>query len=292
MSDSTSDPLMDAFPPEAEVPPNGTPYSASVERLLAIGEPPPEGLDYLAMAFSDEDIPELIRLALAPTPSPDDWDGPASWGSVHAWRVLGALKAEIAVEPLLTLWDDADDDIAHEEVPTVIGQIGPSALPILATYLADASRTSFSRSLAAAALVEVARQHPDSRTHVVEILTSELRKFEVNDRELNAFLVAELMSVGATESLDVVEAAYQANRVEWSLVGDWEDAQIAFGVLDQRLTPQPRYNFFPGNRIFSDGERDGFDAELRKATASKKPSPTKAKAKRKAAKASKKRNRK
>ena len=57
-----------------------------------------------------------------------------------------------------------------------------------------------------------------------------------------------------------MEAAFAAGKVDLSIVGDWVDAQIALGLLAQRLTP-PNYGvedefFTPGQPIPSATRRN------------------------------------
>jgi hypothetical protein len=38
-----------------------------------------------------------------------------------------------------------------------------------------------------------------------------------------------------------MQAAFAANRVALDLGGDWEEVQIALGLLDERITPKPNW---------------------------------------------------
>ena len=82
-----------------------------------------------------------------------DSDSLEVWVSVHAWRALGQLKAEEAIEPLImNLFRMGDSDWVGEELPKVYGMIGPKAIPPLAKYLADDSHDVFPRNYAAHSL--------------------------------------------------------------------------------------------------------------------------------------------
>jgi hypothetical protein len=45
------------------------------------------------------------------------------------------------------------------------------------------------------------------------------------------------------EAAPLVERAYQADRVDLSILGDYEDFQMAIGLLKKRQTPPPRYQW-------------------------------------------------
>ena len=130
-------------------------YSPPVDRLLTLGdcrETIRKWPDYPALGIGPEHIPDLIRMA---TDRELNWANSESlevWAPIHAWRALGQLRAEAAIEPLMRLFHELDcEEISGsfesvmEEMPEVYGMIGPAAIPALAAYLADASRSLYPR---------------------------------------------------------------------------------------------------------------------------------------------------
>ena len=119
-------------------------YPPPVSRLLTLGEGERrrQWPDYLVLGLTLEHVPDLIRMALDDelhSAAPDSLD---VWAPLHAWRALGQLQAEDAAEPLIQLLvriDDFGDDWVNQELPQVLGMIGPSVVPLLADYLADPS---------------------------------------------------------------------------------------------------------------------------------------------------------
>jgi hypothetical protein len=92
-----------------------------------------------------------------------DSDSLEVWAPVHAWRALGQLRAEAAVEPLTRLLvriDEFNDDWVGEELPEVFGMIGPAAIPALTDYLADPSHGLWACVAAAHSLEKSARNIP------------------------------------------------------------------------------------------------------------------------------------
>ena len=124
-----------------------TSYSHPVSQLLTYGDclklPRwPEELDYLPLGFGSEHIPDLIRMVLDDDLYWANSDSLEVWAPVHAWRVLGQLQAEAAIEPLLTrldLVDEEDNDWVSEELPQVFAMIGAAAIAPLHAYLIDPS---------------------------------------------------------------------------------------------------------------------------------------------------------
>ncbi len=122
-----------------------TDYPSTVAQLLSLGDPRNElrWQNYLALGVSEQDIPDLIRMALDEELHWADSESKQVWAPIHAWRALGQLRAEAAVEPLLHLFrriDEDNDDWVGEELPQVYGMIGPAAIPALAVCLADESQ--------------------------------------------------------------------------------------------------------------------------------------------------------
>ena len=219
-----------------------TPYTPPVDQLLTYGEPDlvnAEGwADYLALGIGPEDIPELIRMATDKQihdihVEEYDEDDPTFYAAVHAIRALGQLHAEAAAYPLLPLFDEPGDEWIVEELAKVYGMIGPSAIPALTSYLRDNSHDLYSRAYASNGLAEIAKSHPESRSDAIAVITQVLEQFEENDPELNGLLIGDLASLEATETLPLIERAFEADRVDEFLV-DLDYVLEEFGLKERK----------------------------------------------------------
>jgi hypothetical protein len=119
--------------------------------------------------------------------------------------------------------------------------IGPEALPALRHYLSQPEHRDFPRAAAARGVSLIGSAAPDHRDKCVEILTRQLQQFETDEETLNAFLISYLIDLKAVESAATMEKAYAADRVDLTILGDWEDAQIELGLLNERETPKRNY---------------------------------------------------
>ena len=224
-----------------------TPYTFPLDKLLTLGDARPtmsRWPDYRQYGLAPEHIPDLVRMATDEELYLAGSDSPEAWAPMHAWRALGQFRAESAIGPLLSLlhWiDDNDDDMINEEVPDVLGMIGPAAIPAVAEYLADTSHGLWARVAATISLKEIGQRHPESRDECVMVLTRQLEHFQEQDKSLNAFLVGPLRDLRAVESAPVMERAFAADRVDIGVQGDWEDVQIDMGLRQERETPKPDY---------------------------------------------------
>src|SRR5262249_27387476 len=155
--------------------------------------------NYLSLGLGVEQIPELIRMATDPELNTAMSDTLEVWAPIHAMRALSQLHAEAAIEPLIPLLDQTDDDDSlFDELPAVFAAIGPAAIPALSNYLNDLSHASFARVTAANdALTKIANAHPETRQIVVEQLTKELSRAGRNDPGANGFIIAALIDFHA-----------------------------------------------------------------------------------------------
>jgi hypothetical protein len=262
-------------------------YSSPVSGLLTFGDcrdfrgwP-----NYLDLGLRSEHVPELIEMA---TDEELNWASSESlevWAPVHAWRALGQLRAVPAIEPLLHLFHELEDsDWVTEELPEVYGMIGRQAIPALARYLDDASHGLWPRVTAAASLERIAAGDPSARGECVAILSRQLERFTEHDPILNGFLISYLVNLRAVEAAPLMERALDADRVDLSIAGDWEDVQVELGLKATRETPRTYGPLFP---MFDAPERD----ESHQGGNAKKAAAKKKKATRKQARASRKKNR-
>lgn len=225
------------------------PYGPPVNTLLAIGDDRRQRgeawQDYAQdFGFGPEHVAELIRLACNSTLGDDGMD-PAVWGQVHAWRALGQMRAEASLVPLLDLLRDTideHDDVLNEEIPTVIGMIGPPALPKLVARLFSPRSSLMFTGAIVSAIGTLAEHHPDARHDCVAVLKRLLGGTVVDDQELNGSAVSVLIDLAATETIDTIRAAFARDAVELSIAGDLEDVEIALGLRVTRDTPKPNYH--------------------------------------------------
>jgi hypothetical protein len=204
-------------------------YAPPVSKLLTLGDVRGKpALDYQELGLGQEHIPDLIRIATDEELYWGDSDSDEVWAPIHAWRALGQLHAEEAVEPLtrILFWvDKYNADWVTEELPDVFNLIGPSAVPILADYLDDNEHGLFARSVAARSLEEIAKHHPAARDDCIAALMEALKRFDELDRNLNALLIWPLASLRATEAAPLIERAFAADQVDEGVVGNWEQIQ-------------------------------------------------------------------
>ncbi len=211
-------------------------YAPPVDQLLTYGEgqsvSPDDWPNYLELGLGPEQIPELIRMATDEDLNWADSDSLEVWAPIHAWRALGQLRAEAAVEPLLSLFETLDEsDWVMEELPEVFAMIGPAALAALAAYIADVSYDEEARMSAIPSVEQIGTRWPEARPACVALLMKQLERFAENEPEVNGFLILGLVELHAIEAAPLIERAFAARRVDLMVMGDWEDVQVKLGLL-------------------------------------------------------------
>jgi hypothetical protein len=208
-------------------------YTDPVAQLLSYGDCSKMDFknwpDYPAeLGLTLADVPELVRMAT----DLDLWEeeGVALWASVHAWRSLGQLHATDAIEPLMQLFEDRDNEWAIEELPTVYSLIGPQAIPALSKYLLDAKHDPWARVTASDGLEKIATAHPEHCEPCIAALTEALSGFLENEDFFNGLLIATLIDLDVVEAAPLMEQAFMAEMVDEMIPGTWAAVQVELGL--------------------------------------------------------------
>jgi hypothetical protein len=208
-------------------------YSPPLDQLLTLGHPDEfkDKPDYLGMGFTEEHIPDLIRMATDRELHWEDSESLEVWAPLHAWRTLGQLKATSAIEPLMNLWHEyEDDDWAEEELKEMFAEFGAVSIPYLKSYLADPVHGVYPRVSAAETLAKVGEKHPETRDECAAILTAQLEKYQEQSPEMNAFIIWGLTDVKAAEAAPLIEKVYEAKLVDKTIIGNWYSVQVQLGL--------------------------------------------------------------
>jgi hypothetical protein len=122
---------------------------------------------------------------------------------------------------------------------------------------------------AATGLVKIAEGYPEARAARVAAIGRVLERHAENDEALNGSLISDLIDPRAVEAAPIIERAFAAESADETVAGDWEDVQVALGLLAERVTPRPHRPLLPWGRdavvsrgdttrplVFDDGDGD------------------------------------
>jgi hypothetical protein len=232
-------------------------YQPPLDQLLRLGEVDlgTEGPDYRAMGIGPEHVPELTRMAtdadLIAQLDREEVDEAQAWACEHALKALAQLRAVEAVEPLLAGYVRMIDvhDFWVEELAEVMETLGPGALPALERAFENPEHEHRLRSGLCESFTKIALAHPEARDRVVAFLARMLSEHPETDETLNGFIIATLLDLEATEAAPAIEAAFEADRVDIAIAGDWPVVRYELG-----LGPMPE-----SLRFASSASRPSFD---------------------------------
>lgn len=219
-------------------------YQPPIDQLLHLGKPeicaPDKWQNYSDLGITEQHIKTLIEMLVDKNLNEADSESMEIWAPVHAWRALGQLKSVESIPNLLQQLDP-DDDWSHTEIPQILSMIGPPAIPALSDFLLDTSKDPFARASISNALGNIATTYPQSREVCVTAIGEQLKRFENETPSLNALLIWTLTDLKSHDYHDTIQQAFEANQVDETVCGDWEDVQITLGLLKERITPKRNY---------------------------------------------------
>lgn len=210
-------------------------YMPPVDSLLTRGELEydREWDNYLALGFSEADVSELIRMVTDPELCSLESEGSEIWARNHAWRALGQLQAESAIEPLVGLlrenvdWYN-DDDL--NEIPRVLGMIGPAAIAPLERALESRTHGEYGTVALTSALKEIGAANPAVRDQCVGLIMAQLRSYKEQAEHWNAFVIEDLVALKAKEAAPLIEEVFAADLVDENITGDWREVWSELGL--------------------------------------------------------------
>jgi hypothetical protein len=230
-------------------------YSEALQPLfqLSADSVDPYELDahnFLEMGITAEHIPELTELILDEKYYLSE-DEDLGYPQLFAYQALGQLKTESAIDALVEgtrRWSDTDwFEWFTEAMPDIFGLIGCSAISSIVKLLQDTTAHVHTRTSAVDYIEKIGVAHPECRVLCVAALTEQLQKFNENDPTLNGFLITVLViDLKTLAAADLIEAAFQADRVDKKIVGDWDDVQVYLGLKSIKDLPPARRRQFWG----------------------------------------------
>jgi hypothetical protein len=265
-------------------------YSETVKKLFALGEPGwHDWMDYSSIGLNEAHINELLHIVQNTSAIWDEAED-VEWAPTHACRALAQLRAVEAFDALIHLHEtEGENDWIGEDIPVALATLGAPVIAKLREYLCNLTNNSWTRIAASHALEIMSVQYPETRADCIAAQCAGLELFEQNEEDVNAFIISFLADMNAPETAPLVERAFQSGNVDLTIMGDYEEFQIAVGLLEERITPAPRYGWIdPEMRL----HYEEMDAAIKQINKTVRASEKKEKNKRKQEKKSRKKNRK
>lgn len=213
------------------------------ERILALPSPEMDRVlpasHYIDHGFSARDATELTEDWLALRLDEED-EETAENALIHAWSILAGLGGEAGREFLREELRIADPTSPTGELlgngfTDLMIAAGPDAVPELAVELAEARDDDWVLMEFAGSLTEFARQDIARESALAALLATLGGDFR--HRSLKGLVIADLIDLTGDRHLAEIRRAFEANLVDTTVMGDWEDVEIKLGLRDQRSGP-------------------------------------------------------
>lgn len=212
--------------------------------------------DYLQQGFTDADVAELISVMRDEELWESSDEEVDSWAPLHAWRILGQLKARQSIGPMIEMLNQDPDDYQMSELPWALGLIGRPAIAPLEDNINNETLGIFSRTSSIEALEMIYQEDHSIREEIKMIYLRLLESSNPQDRFLNGCIISGLLTLQATETIDVIREAFAADAIDIGMCGDLEDVEIELGLRTERKTPKPNYAACYGLDSESDSDFD------------------------------------
>lgn len=133
-----------------------------------------------------------------------------------------------------------DDDYLSELAPFCLAKFGREAFDnfVNASNQLD---DPFAKSIFQETFKIIAQTQPKNREPAIDVLVKSLQDFANHDKTYNSFLINSLVDLKANEHSPLIKQAFDADCVDLSVQGDYEEVEILFGIRQQRSTPRPEF---------------------------------------------------
>ncbi|MBI3945661.1 MAG: hypothetical protein HY321_07070 [Armatimonadetes bacterium] len=221
------------------------PTNELVEELCNIGMDLPPGLVDEILRRGEEAIPALGRLVA----DEDLWDRD-EWAPLFALHLLGAIGHPSAAKCVVAaLRVNPEPNEIVENTPTLIGHLGPEAIPEFARFILDEQADGLMRGVACDGIASIALLHPATRPAITGFLRRFVEEAEKRDKVAVTGAILSLVELRDRESLPAIAAAFRKRRVDedFLYLEDARDAMRAPETIssDWHYTGDPREFFSP-----------------------------------------------
>ena len=149
-------------------------------------------------------------------------------------RALGQLRDESLLPYFIELAETEDNsDWVWEDIPVITSIYGVVAIPMLKEALERQKRHFMTGGTIVSCLEKIALADPETKDECVSVLMGQLERAAENDMGVNGFIVSTLaIDLKAEIALPVIEQAFSELQVDESIMGDWDDVQVEFGLKE------------------------------------------------------------
>ena len=193
----------------------------------------------------------------------------------HALFLIAELQSPGSLPVVLDMLRQDEDyleywfgDVLSEIVEECIISVGLHQTDKLLSFLKEADKYTYARSIVSAAAAQIALHYPERRQEIVQWFKNIFEFFilkkddeRIIDTDLIGLMVWECLDIEAKELMPVIEMLFEENLVGTGICGDWEDVKESFkdshtDKKKERKTIYEKYNYILDHWSYYSAKKD------------------------------------
>jgi len=221
-------------------------YSEKIQVLFELGREHlmgHEGFDYKKFHFEQDDVSELIKLAT--DYSYDEIEDKKLnarffYATIHAWTVLGRLKALESVPFLFKKMREerGNNELFNEIIVSYIGDIGSKGLDLIEENI-FANPVDYELLSVFDGIDRILEKEPSSSSRIEELVIRYLKNDKTHAVPLS-FAISTLIDIGEDKHIDLIRETFKTKEVDELLRGDLEEIEISLGLRENPYLNQAK----------------------------------------------------
>lgn len=156
---------------------------------------------------------------------------------MHTMFILAELGSESSLPHLLNFMRQGKEllefwlgDFLSEDVWEIFYHCGQNQLGILLDFVKEPNNYMYARTAVSTTVQQIALHQPERKTevmewyrHILDFMLTKAEDADVTDTQLNAFLISDIIPIGAEGFNGLITSLYKADIIDPDIVGKLED---------------------------------------------------------------------
>jgi len=210
-------------------------YSKKIQPLIELGfkglSYGEDRLDYSQFNFQQEDVEELIALAI-------DTNEELSNAPFHAMHILSQMQIVDSIEPILqrVFTQGAENYFLNDSMPSFLSNMRDGAIDAIKRHLYENHEEKL---FLFDSIAEVVKTHPDAKDEFANILIEYINTTDDSDTHIG-FAISAMIKCNGAKHIDFIREVFKTKKVDVGVVGDIEDVEIDLGFRSRRETKRKK----------------------------------------------------
>jgi hypothetical protein len=216
-------------------------YSAKIQPLFKLGRKlllnSEKQLKYEKFGFTNEDIPELLKLALNNIYNEIEEEElelykkeveEIFYASIYALYILGKLQAVDVIEPILEkLYYDKDNEFFFTSIPGFFADIGEKGIEPLTEHIQNRDEVNL---ILFEVFIDIVKKNPKTEEGISSFLMDYITNKQYKNPVYMGFAIASLVDIDGIKYIDAIREAFATKEVDFTIVGDLAYVEKSLGL--------------------------------------------------------------